>query len=186
MVSTNKGTGGRDYLRLQTSLKRLAGTRLNTNIKTNGVRIKEGFGLIDKWKIIEKSHDNNQMIAIEVTLSEWLYNAVIATQVKSMSRDYFRLRKGLERRLYELARKHCGNQPKWKIGIDKLLKKTGSKTTMKDFKYKIKAVVEKDHLPDYRITLDKKTQIITFYNRSEKGRKKQCSDIMEGRFNVRN
>ncbi len=30
-----------------------------------------------------------------------------------MHRDYFRLRKPLERRMYELARKHCGKQDEW-------------------------------------------------------------------------
>ena len=50
------------------------------------------------------------MIAIEVTLSKWLYNALQAHEVLTVHRDYFRLQKPLERRLYKLARKHCGHQ----------------------------------------------------------------------------
>ena len=63
------------------------------------------------------------MVAVEVTLNEWLYNAIVAREVLTRNRDYFRLDGGLERRLYELARKHCGNQAKWLIGLELLHKK---------------------------------------------------------------
>jgi hypothetical protein len=32
---------------------------------------------------------------------------------------FFRLRKSLERRLYQLARKHCGEQWEWAISLEK-------------------------------------------------------------------
>ena len=68
------------------------------------------------------------MEAVEVTLSEWLYNAVLGKEVLTISRDYFRLRKPIERRLYELARKHCGNQEKWTVGL-KILRGLPKQTT---------------------------------------------------------
>jgi plasmid replication initiation protein len=58
------------------------------------------------------------MVAVEVSLNEWLYNAILAREVLTLNRDSFRLDGGLERRIYELARKHCGSQAKWTIGID--------------------------------------------------------------------
>jgi plasmid replication initiation protein len=108
LVVTNRSTGGDHYKRLEAAFDRLSGTRVKTNIVTNGVRVREGFGLIDNWKIIERTPDRGRMVAVEVTLNEWLYNAVLAREVLTMNRDYFRLDGGLERRLYELARKHCG------------------------------------------------------------------------------
>jgi plasmid replication initiation protein len=51
-----------------------------------------------------------RMVALELALSRWLYNAVLAREVLTLNREYFRLGGGLERRLYELARKHCGQQ----------------------------------------------------------------------------
>ncbi len=63
------------------------------------------------------------MVAIKMTLSEWLYNAVAAREVLTLNRDYFRLDGGLERRLYELARKHCGQQTKWAVRMELLHKK---------------------------------------------------------------
>ncbi len=179
LVSTNKATGGINYKRLQTSLDRLAGTRLKTNIKTNGERVKQGFGLIDKWKIIEKSKDDEKMIAVEITLSDWLYNAAKGKDVLTINQDYFRLRKALERRLYELARKHCGKQPKWKISIEKLRKKSGSRASLKEFRRNIKTIVEGDHLPDYKIFFDNNLDMITFYHRV-KGHEAQVNDAIQG------
>ena len=55
LVSTNRPVGGEHYKRLEAGLDRLKGTSIKTNILTGGTRIKHGFGLIDDWKIIEKS-----------------------------------------------------------------------------------------------------------------------------------
>jgi len=78
LVSTNKPTGGKEYQRLEDALDRLRGTSIKTNIKTGGQRVKEGFGIVDSWTIIEKAPDDDRMIAVEVTLSKWLFNALHA------------------------------------------------------------------------------------------------------------
>jgi plasmid replication initiation protein len=168
LVSTNKPTGGKEYERLEIAMERLRGTSIKTNIKTGGQRVKEGFGLIERWKIIERSPDDEQMIAIEVTLSEWLFNAVQAHEVLTINRDYFRLRKPLERRLYELARKHTGHQAEWKIGLELLHEKCGSKSELKEFRRMIVMIIESDTLPDYRILLDKESNQVHFYIKNQK------------------
>ena len=63
------------------------------------------------------------MASMSVVLSEWLYQSVLADEVLTLNKDYFRLRKPIERRLYEIARKHCGRQKQWKIGLELLHKK---------------------------------------------------------------
>lgn len=118
LVATNRHTGGKNYDRLADAFRRLKGTVVETDITTNGTRQRRDFGLIDSWEIIEKSPSNGRMVAIKLTLSEWLYNAVAAREVLTLSRDYFRLDGGVERRLYELARKHCGQQTKWAVGME--------------------------------------------------------------------
>jgi hypothetical protein len=45
-----------------TPLERLRGTSIKTNIKTGGQRVKEGFGIVDRWMIIEKAPDDDRMI----------------------------------------------------------------------------------------------------------------------------
>lgn len=170
LVSTNRPTGGSEYKRLQDALERLRGTSIKTNIRTGGQRVKEGFGIIDRYKIVEKAPDDDRMVAIEVTLSEWLYNAVQAREVLTLSPDYFRLRKPLERRLYELARKHCGAQPVFRIGLALLQEKCGSKSARFEFRRMVREIVEADALPDYMITFDAEKDQVTFCARDGRGK----------------
>jgi len=168
LVVTNRSTGGDHYKRLEAAFDRLAGTRIKTNITTNGVRVREGFGLIDNWKIIEKAPGTGRMVAVEVTLNEWLYNAIVAREVLTLNHDYFRLDGGLERRLYELARKHCGNQAKWLIGLELLHKKSGSAGPVKRFRELVKKIAATDLLPDYRIIYESQADRVMFYTKDAK------------------
>jgi plasmid replication initiation protein len=168
LVTTNRSTGGDHYKRLEAAFDRLAGTRIKTNITTNGIRVREGFGLIDNWKIIERAPGDGRMVAVEVTLNEWLYNAILAHEVLTLNRGYFRLDGGLERRLYELARKHCGNQTKWIIGIDLLHKKSGSVGPLKRFRELLRKIAASDSLPDYRMNYDGDGNKVTFYTKDPK------------------
>lgn len=112
------------------------------------------FGLIDSYRIVEKSPMDDRMIALTITLSEWLYNAIVGRQVLTLSRDYFRLRKPLERRLYELARKHCGLQPAWKCSLTLLHKKSGTTSELREFRRLISEIATHQHLPDYEVVYE--------------------------------
>lgn len=153
LVSTHKTINGKSYVQLNEGLERLSGTRIETDIKTNGKEILSEFGIIDSWHIIKEEKDG-RMIAVEVKLSEWFYNSILGNEVLSIDKDYFKLRKPTERRLYELARKHCGNQIAWKIGIDKLKVKIGSNSHLNKLKFNIKKIAETNLLPEYNITLE--------------------------------
>lgn len=172
LVTTNRHTSGREYDSFQVALRRLSGTRIYTNIETGDTRIKRDFGIIDGWEIVEKSEDDEKMIAVEVTLSEWLYNAIQAHEVLTLHPNYFRLRKPTDRRIYELARKHCGHQAQWSIGLPLLHEKSGSRATIYEFHEAIKALSDSDHLPDYRVSVSNAARVsevkITFYTRDAK------------------
>ena len=162
---TNRGTAGKDYKALETSIKRLAGVSINTTIKTGGEEQTDVFNLIDSASIRRKHGLDGRLLWCQVTLSEWVFNAIKAKEVLTLHRDYFRLRKPLEKRIYELARKHCGQQKQWKVSIDLLHKKSGSQGNIREFKRKIKRVEASNHLPDYLMQLDPLNENITFINR---------------------
>jgi plasmid replication initiation protein len=168
LVSTNRPVGGEHYKRLETGLDRLKGTTIKTNVVAGGARIKHAFGLLDDWRIVERSPTDGRMIGVEVTLSEWLYNAIAAREVLTLNRDYFRLGGALERRLYELARKHCGRQAKWTVGMELLHKKSGSSDLLKRFRAAIKRLILADDLPEYRLKYDSETDQVTFYSKDAK------------------
>ncbi|MCM2563853.1 replication initiator protein A [Lutimaribacter sp. EGI FJ00015] len=150
LVATNRDTSGDGYTRLREAFERLAGTRITTNLSAGGEETTRGFGLIEEWEIKRKSR-GGRMVSVVVTLSEWLFRAVLAKSVLTLSRDYFRLRKPLERRVYELARKHCGRQPDWRVSVTVLHKKTGSAAPLRVFRAAIRRMIADDHLPDYRL-----------------------------------
>tara|TARA_R110002012_G_scaffold47399_1_gene124229 strand:+ start:39113 stop:40120 length:1008 start_codon:yes stop_codon:yes gene_type:complete len=150
LVATNRETSGDAYRRLRDSFERLAGTRITTNIVTGGHEVTSGFGLIENWEIVRRAR-GGRMVSVAVTLSEWLYRAVLSKSVLTLNRDYFRLRKPLERRIYELARKHCGRQPSWRISVEVLLKKSGSASPRRVFRKMLRDMIKADHLPDYHI-----------------------------------
>jgi len=154
LVSTNRETSGDGYKRLKQAFERLSGTRIQTNIKTNDEEIIKGFGIIDSYEIVVKDKNTKRMLELEITLSEWLYNSVVGHDVLSINRSYFRLRKPLERRIYEIARKHCGNKAQWKIGMQLLHKKSGSNSKLDKFRYMLNQIITYDHLPDYSITIE--------------------------------
>lgn len=178
LVSTNRPTNNDAYDRLANALRRLEGTRIETNIKTNSHEILEGFGLIDAWHIVRTNGRTGRMQAVEIKLSDWFFNALLADELLTISRDYFRLRKPLERRLYELARKHCGEQSEWAIGLEKLKIKTGATSENKLFKHYIHKIIAADqqhkHFPDYSIALNDNGTVI-FQNK----RKKKASPANE-------
>lgn len=150
LVATNRETSGDAYRRLREAFERLAGTRITTNIVTGGKEVTTGFGLIEKWEIVRKAR-GGRMVSVAVTLSDWLYRAVLSKSVLTLSRDYFRLRKPLERRIYELVRKHCGRQPEWTVSVDTLLKKSGSASPRRVFRKMLRDMIAADTLPDYSI-----------------------------------
>lgn len=156
LVATNRQTSGRGYELLKDTLRRLQGTQIETNIRQGGQERFSVFGLIDRADVVRETRDG-RMQEIEVTLSDWVFDAIENNNVLTLNKEYFRLRKPIERRLYELARKHCGKQPKWDIYLETLANKTGSTSTMKEFKRMISKVIKdnaaEQYIPDYSFTL---------------------------------
>ena len=165
LIFTNRGTSGRDYMALIEALDRLEGTRIRTNIVTGEDEEVDGFGLIDASSIRRKHGLDGRLLWCEIKLSDWVFNAIRAHEVLTLHRDYFRLRKPIERRVYELARKHCGQQDEWRVRVETLLKKTGSQSPEKRFRQMIRHLVQHDHLPDYSVSFDPATDMVTFHNR---------------------
>lgn len=178
--TTNRRTDGDGYMRMAKMLQRLTGTRIETNIETAGRRERGFFGLVDSARVIERDGDN-RMVAIEVTLPDWLFRSVAAKQVLTLSRNYFRLRKAVDRRIYELARKHCGDQPTWRISLTVLHEKSGSTSCLREFRRLVLELVESGHLPDYLMAFDGERDMVTFYANGPKGRMAEVKDILIGR-----
>ena len=151
-IATNRPVGGDHYKRLEQAFKRLQGTQFTTTIRTGkkpGVKI---FSLVDQAGFVMQE-DTWRLDYCEVVLSDWFMRAIEANEVVTISNDYFRLRRPLERRIYEIARKHCGEQKKWQIGLANLQNKTGSNAPLKKFRLNIRQIIADDHMPFYHMEL---------------------------------
>lgn len=172
LKATNRMTNGRGYSGLKAALERLTGTRIATNITTGGLEIYDNFGLIDRATIVRETRDG-RMQEVEIRLSDWVFNAVRHKEVLTLHRDYFRLRKPIERRLYELARKHCGRQPQWIVTLELLQKKCGAVSPAWEFKRLLTSIIEEDelhsHIPDYSVRFLNDDKIL-FQNRGSNPR----------------
>ena len=170
MVATNRNTAGSGYEQLRAALERLAGTRISTNIETGGQEIFRTFGLIESAEIVRQTRDG-RMQEVEVKLSDWVWGAIRHREVLTLHRDYFRLRKPLERRMYELARKHCGTKPEWRVSLALLQKKCGSNSSPREFRRLVGRIAAEDelhgHMPDYAVRLDEDGAQVVFTARAE-------------------
>jgi hypothetical protein len=157
LVATNRQTSGRGYDLLKDALRRLQGTQIETNLRQGGKEYFKVFGLIDSAEVVRETREG-RMLDVEITLSDWVFDAIENNHVLTLDRNYFFLRKPLERRLYELARKHCGSQSKWRIGLDTLRDKCGSGSTVKEFRRLIGKIIDDDdkhgHMPSYKFSLN--------------------------------
>ncbi|WP_205871254.1 replication initiator protein A, partial [Pseudomonas viridiflava] len=99
-----------------------------------------------------------------------MYKALLHYEVLTIDRRYSALRMPLERRLYELARKHVGNKPIWKADIVLMQQKCGSTQDLRYFRADVRKIIKRDSLPDYRMALDTscKPHKIVFYTRNTK------------------
>lgn len=166
IMTTNRSISGKTYKELENSLDRLVGTRIKTNIVYSSEKQEtENFGLIDKWRILEEKKGKLDIGMIEITLPDWLYQGITQTKILKISSDYFRIRKAIDRRLYELARKHCGYQESFTLSLELLHLKTGSASNKAEFKRLVKKLAAANDLPDYEVFYLTDTDSVTFKKR---------------------
>ena len=175
LIFVNRGTGGKDYGAFCEAIDRLMGTVIKTNITTAGTEDDMPLGDEERlgwFHLIEKAHiqrknnaENGRIMWAEIEISEWIFNSIRRKSVLTLHRDYFRLRKPIERRVYEIARKMCGSQTSFEIGLNKLLKRTGARTELKRFRHTLKEMAAHDHLPDYLVMFDEERDMVVFQSR---------------------
>jgi hypothetical protein len=174
LKTTKRGTDNRSYSLFEDTLDRLQGTRFKTNIPIDkDMDGRKNFGLLESADYIVKTLPNGKtrMIAIEVTVSKWLYRTMELRHVLTISDQYFDLRP-MVKRLYELARKHVGEQAEFSMKEETLYEKTSSKGGMREFRRTLKGIIENDEIPDYRFYRDESNPKCVWIKMYQKDAKK--------------
>lgn len=154
LKAIKRDTGGKSYAELLSALQRLEATTIQTSIRAPKRRDQAQFGWIDSFQL-ETDPDTDAPRGLSITLSDWVYQGIMAERsLLTMHPDYFLIGGGMERAIYRVARKHAGDQDRgWTCRIALLHEKTGSDSPLKQFTYLLKKLVLKDELPEYAMTL---------------------------------
>lgn len=144
---------GLNYNRLKAALDRLQSTTIVTSIRQPDERRRHRFSWIAEWK--ERLDAAGRSLGIELILPDWFYAGVLDDAlILTIDRAYFDLTGGLERWLYRLVRKHGGRQTwGWSFDLEHLHLKSGSLSPLRRFRFELRAIVERQPLPGYRLAL---------------------------------
>jgi plasmid replication initiation protein len=157
---SGRGLSDASYKSLEEALERLDGTRVRTSlVGGTSRRDRAGFGWIDGYQIAARELKDGRKVMghIEVTLNAWTFNMILkGRRLLTITPAYFQLTSSLERRLYELARKHCGQQPEWRIGLPRLAEKVGvaKDRPLRKFKSDLLRIQLRGSLPEYQMGLE--------------------------------
>lgn len=154
LTFTGRGTGRDHYDRLKAALDRLQSTTVATSIRQQDQRRRHRFSWINEWR--ELADGNGRALGIELILPDWFYAGVLdSALVLTINRDYFSLTGGLERWLYRIVRKHGGRQGAgWSFDVAHLHLKSGALSPLKRFAWEIRAIVSRQPLPGYTLSLE--------------------------------
>lgn len=164
LKATKRGTGGMAYQRIIDMCRRLRGTTIETNVRTTEEERTKGFGLIEDYTVTKKTKNGDGALEFEIVISEWLFRAADELKVLTVHAGYFKL-SAIERRIYELARKHASDKAYWKCGLDLFYKKVGSFQDLKYFRRDLVDCSANDKIPDYHVVLDeagREPQVVFF------------------------
>ena len=181
-TATRRKPGGKDYENMVDTLRRLRSTNVETNVFSKDGEITSIKGIINEGEV--KRDANGRLEYIQVTLANWLFAAVRNRKILAINPEYFDL-PPLERAIYAVARQYVGNEgTKPPMPLQKLKERIGAapNSPLRNFLLTIQKVIEKDSIPDYRMTVTKDDgeYMVTFYNRDMK---KLTKSIIKDKLN---
>ena len=155
LTAIGRQTGARDYRLLKGALARLQSTVIRTTIRHGEHWRRHQFSWIGEWE--EMTTAAGRVEGMEFVLPEWFYRGVLDhSLVLTIDPAYFRLKGGIERWLYRVARKHAGRQPRgWCFDIPHLHAKSGSLVRLSDFALQIRRIAQRQSLPGYRLRIER-------------------------------
>ncbi len=154
----NKNKGGFSYNRLEITLKRMVGTSVYTTIKSDGKKHRIAWNWLSRYEWYENIY-GEKTDYVEVEISQWIFNRIKKDRsVLSISENYYKLTSGIEKWLYRIARRHCGNQDIIRYSAHGLFSRYPAINRTNEqyrlFKYRLKKIVEKNQLPEYKLYWD--------------------------------
>lgn len=158
LTFSRRGTSQASYDRFRAALSRLAQTQISATIHQRApwpdLDWSEPFSWISA--VDERFDDRGRSTGIELQVAKQLFALVQdPRQVLTLDPRYFCLTGGIERWLYRLVRKHGGRQTHgWRFDLCHLHLKSGSLASRRRFAFEIRAIVHRQALPGYILSLE--------------------------------
>ena len=155
LTAIGRQTGASDYKLLKGALTRLQSTSIRTTIRNDARWRRHQFSWINEWE--ELTRHDGCVEGMEFVLPDWFYRGVIdRSLVLAIDPAYFRLKGGIERWLYRVARKHAGRQPGgWLFEVRHLHRKSGSLARVSDFALQVRRIALRQPLPGYCLRIER-------------------------------
>lgn len=155
LTAIGRETGASDYKLLKSAFARLQSTVIRTTIRQGDHWRRHQFSWLNEWE--ELTRRDGRTEGMEFVLPDWFYRGVIdRSLVLAIDPAYFRLKGGIERWLYRVARKHAGRQPRgWLFDFRHLHAKSGSLARASDFAIQLRRIAVRQPLPGYRLRIER-------------------------------
>ncbi|MEJ1374529.1 MAG: replication initiator protein A [Candidatus Sedimenticola sp. (ex Thyasira tokunagai)] len=163
LTATDRGTGGNSYDLLVQAISRIKGTQYSIEEDNPEPGVKRRWRALPAFiedAIVTEYDDKKRAVSIDIVLGEAFYDALLLHDVLTFSSDYFLIRGGTERRLYELGRRFCGDKLSFSISLKKLQSRTGNEGTLRKFRENIVKLAkgQESELPEFIVQYDPKAQ----------------------------
>ncbi len=154
LTAIGRETGASDYRLLKAALTRLQSTAVRTTIRQGEHWRRHQFSWVNEWE--ELTTRTGRVEGMEFVLPDWFYRGVVdRSLVLAIDPAYFRLKGGIERWLYRVARKHAGRQPGgWSFNFRHLHAKSGSLVRASDFALQLRRLAARQSLPGYKLFIE--------------------------------
>ena len=169
-----------EYDRLDEMVHRLKGTQIETNIRKGTIRENLKFNWLSSVRTLEPvrvqqladerinkgeqpfkdSDPRSYRKGFEVELPEWIMEPIRRENphVLTYNHQYFKITKGIERFLYQFARKASGSNPAgWFESLDNIYEKSGTTSPKRVFVSRIKKILE-NNKESFFVGLDKENR----------------------------
>lgn len=156
-TSCDRSSGGRSYESLAATLHRLSTTSITMTIATEHRQIEHhNFSWIKSVRMPEQVMNGRRASGqVEVELDRRLWHAIDEDRsILARDSEYFKIKSGLARRIYELVLANIGSLGSWSIDFDNLSRLTGhTDNEKKYFKRSIFQLASVDSLPEYHTNI---------------------------------
>jgi plasmid replication initiation protein len=156
MRVAGKDRSSKGYKVMLEALDRLQSTTIRTNIQMGGEGEDGFFSWLDNAKLFyskDEKTGRRRLKGVTVRLCDWLYRGIQRNgRMLTYASGYFDL-SPMERRLYEIARSHCGKQSGFVIRLSRLAEKVGTEGELKKFRQEMDRVSREQPLPEYLVSV---------------------------------